>query len=544
MTTDRSSFAKATLQLSALLEHEDMVGLEAKLLELSMPVVCSQDFIDFCRERRENRLVIMLATIAQANGYGAHWAGRVLDLYQSAMQSNPVGSLAQLPDSHVLRQALAVWVGGENLPLNCAKWGKRRVGSDADVELAVGFLLDHDRTRAAVDLILHRWESKSIDPHLLNLVALLISRQAFRKQTEATRAEVIRCARRVYARIENRADMADVRDMTAFLLTENCMHSANPIEATIWAKRVRSPQLRLKASWMEALAICKLGQTLESAQVMDQFFTRMVDQPVDWIQKNFRGQAGNKAYRQTFPLEKAQQALSDLQTALAEIGEKAFICWGTLLGYARVGNFLSHDKDVDVGILSDRNPIDIANHLFQSGTFRPLAVTLTLLDSTYLAVYHVPSAMALDISFFVKREQRLETNIPVSVLGIPRWFSFPHFEVTESEFVGVKTYVPRDVDAFLTTIYGNWRIPDPYFQTMMSSPALTDHGSPEYLVMARIGVHGAFAKDSPQHAMRALNILRQHPGVPAAMSPLLLDRLTDHFASKADQAELEGAEFL
>jgi hypothetical protein len=145
--------------------------------------------------------------------------------------------------------------------------------------------------------------------------------------------------------------------------------------------------------------------------------------------------------------------------------------------------------------------------------------------------------VSIDVSFFIPRNGKLLTNIPVDLMTTPRWFQFEPMEVVPAEFVGIKTHVPKDIDRFLTQAYGHWRIPDPYFWTLTDSLALTDIGSINYLLMARVALVGAFAKNSPEHAFRALNLIKKHRNQPAAMSVELVEELEAHFRAKALAAE-------
>ncbi len=56
---------------------------------------------------------------------------------------------------------------------------------------------------------------------------------------------------------------------------------------------------------------------------------------------------------QTLDRKLARQALLDLKQVLDSAGVEFFLRSGTLLGCMREGNFLEHDKDVDIGVFEE-----------------------------------------------------------------------------------------------------------------------------------------------------------------------------------------------
>jgi hypothetical protein len=413
----------------------------------------------------------------------------------------------------------------------------RPVGSDLDIQLAAAFLLDHGKSQEALELIRQRWSSGRIDAHKLTLLRILLTRHRYASLGRSCREGLIQCTELIYARLTAQQQFPDLQNSAALLLSDNCFYSDDPLRTVEWMKRITDKRMRLKAMFLSSLALAKVGQWELGVQQFDVLLEALIKTPSDWIQENFKAPGGNKAARDNFPLQMAKQALEDLQAVLDGMDKKAFICWGTLLGYARVGNFLSHDKDIDVGIIDETSPMDVVCRLFESGLFKPHGSSLKFEDLCYTAVCHVPTGVSIDVSFFIPRNGKLLTNIPVDLMTTPRWFQFEPMEVVPAEFVGIKTHVPKDIDRFLTQAYGHWRIPDPYFWTLTDSLALTDIGSINYLLMARVALVGAFAKNSPEHAFRALNLIKKHRNQPAAMSVELVEELEAHFRAKALAAE-------
>ena len=65
----------------------------------------------------------------------------------------------------------------------------------------------------------------------------------------------------------------------------------------------------------------------------------------------------------------AAMAINDLITSLNSIGIEPFLVSGTLLGYARSGTVLSHDKDIDIGVFGWDRQFEIVDTLLKSNLF-------------------------------------------------------------------------------------------------------------------------------------------------------------------------------
>jgi hypothetical protein len=205
-----------------------------------------------------------------------------------------------------------------------------------------------------------------------------------------------------------------------------------------------------------------------------------------------------------------------------------FLAWGTLLGYARCGDFLSHDKDIDVGLLGGERAYEAVTLLSASGVFSVDLAGLELDRVDCLPLRHRATGLALDVFFFHPHEQGLSTGVRVD-MGFNERFVFPAFGLKAAQFAGVQTWVPDDVDRHLAAAYGPWRKPDPGFQTLVESPAILEPGSGAHLLIARVTVLHALAKQSGSMGRRMLQVLQRHTGTPHALPAPLARRLLQRF---------------
>lgn len=160
---------------------------------------------------------------------------------------------------------------------------------------------------------------------------------------------------------------------------------------------------------------------------------------------------------------RAAVALTALSAQLDSIGVKAFLISGTLLGYLREGNFISWDKDIDVGVFTaEIKPGDIESAFRQAMEF---SVRRLDFNSDRLRVDHV-NGVKVDIfpHYFDESDGKVWHDGTAT-----RWWNSP-FGLAEIEFLGARQYVPEDPERYLDENYGNWRIPEPNFDARIDAP--------------------------------------------------------------------------
>lgn len=158
--------------------------------------------------------------------------------------------------------------------------------------------------------------------------------------------------------------------------------------------------------------------------------------------------------------------LSAAISAFDEIGIKAFLTYGVLLGAYREHNFISYDPDIDLGVLADDVPEDLHKKLSSFGfkliKYGVLAGSEQVIEETYLY-----GKLHLDIFYYFK-----EGNDYYSIIsrkhenkdwkeanvtdGFPCDRSYvPACDFTKQDFLGLQVYIPTDADGWLRAIYSD-----------------------------------------------------------------------------------------
>lgn len=173
--------------------------------------------------------------------------------------------------------------------------------------------------------------------------------------------------------------------------------------------------------------------------------------------------------------------LSAADKVFSEMGIKAFLTYGALLGAYRDHGFISYDPDIDIGILETEVPTNLHEKMEQAGfhLYRQnvMAETKQVVEETYIY-----KNLHLDIFYYIQEGQDLYSVIQRkhetkewkeanATDGFPCDRSYvPACEFERREFLGLQIWMPVDTDGWLRAIYSdsymtpikNWNAQDGY----------------------------------------------------------------------------------
>jgi hypothetical protein len=159
---------------------------------------------------------------------------------------------------------------------------------------------------------------------------------------------------------------------------------------------------------------------------------------------------------------RAAAAMVDLNTELENMGVRAFLISGTLLGHVRESQFISWDKDIDVGVFT----AEIEPAKLQAAFARSRVFGVRRLDfnSDRLRVNHSNDVMIDVFPHYEGDDDRLWHDGTAT-----RWWNTP-FNLTMVDFLGERQFVPDPPERYLDENYGNWRVPDATFDARIDAP--------------------------------------------------------------------------
>lgn len=183
-------------------------------------------------------------------------------------------------------------------------------------------------------------------------------------------------------------------------------------------------------------------------------------------------------------VQDACEVLLELQSLLDQHAIPFFLAYGTLLGIYRDSELLPHDKDLDIGLNWECSRDHLIKVLRESGRYWVDPKSSN--PKTYhfnFGVIDKKRGISIDFFFFKPDAEYLLSGF--HHLPNPLLWRFNGFDLGEIVYRGRTFKIPSNPERFLIDIYGpNWRIPDPYFDSLVTGYNLTETARPLSLIYA------------------------------------------------------------
>lgn len=155
----------------------------------------------------------------------------------------------------------------------------------------------------------------------------------------------------------------------------------------------------------------------------------------------------------------ARLALVQMKECLDSAGITFFLISGTLLGCIRDDDIISHDKDIDIGVMAGVPLGDVKAAFRGTGRF----TVLPDIHDKLIRVRHANGVMA---DVFVHWEYGGRLYHEGRKTG---WWNTA-FSLVKTDFIGGKYLIPDNAELYLEENYGNWKVPDKNFDTFADTP--------------------------------------------------------------------------
>ena len=509
-------------QIDRLLREQRYQELDGLLAFQASRELLGDEALAAARAMQLAPTVIYLATLGIENlpdpGQRAMW----LEAYRTLGRNAPTDGFLALHKRLPVRWVVQNAISGKKPDLAALRQCKGRLQDWRDAfELAV----DNGRYELLECLTSQLLAQATPVDDWLQLVGMLIERDAMLD----TKHDVLPLARsllRICKRLPDRG-LAYTRTMLALKAANHFRLGGAHAQAIAAAEFISDPDYQLLKMILVSEAYCHLGDMPRSIEWMDRLLHAAAAQPrhaseiMSWHGKV----AALNAPPADFDPESASQALVALQKVLDRSGHKVFLVSGTLLGYAREGRLLAHDKDIDVGVMHWESQFDLVLALADGHEFALDASTMVGAQTYAIAVLHVPTGITIDIFLYHPVGDKLVTGVQ-NQFGYLQKFEFTPFGLKEVDFLGIRVHVPEDVDRNLSENFGaGWRTPDPGYLSHLESPSTMDVGGLVYQLVGRQHCLMAIQKRNPGKLARALDCLARVQDRPCGMKAALLEGL-------------------
>ena len=155
--------------------------------------------------------------------------------------------------------------------------------------------------------------------------------------------------------------------------------------------------------------------------------------------------------------------LRDFYASASEAGVTPFLMWGTLLGCVREGKLLTHDRDIDVGILA----VDYVKKDALVRAMRRRGYDV-IVDKDFKFKFARPNFdLILDVDvFFPWKDMLVCSSLQEDGSYLSEWFAQDAFgTLSQRTFLGVRVFVPDPPESILRAIYGDWQTPRPAYSS-------------------------------------------------------------------------------
>jgi len=532
----------ALINAALLSGDEQALGVAFEGVELTE--LLSQKTIAVVRALGKGPLVILLCTLAEHNDVEALDAKRWLACYQSIARQHLDPELESLGAHHVRRLVLNALSARQPINVNSLTSQKIK-GTPLDMQEAMELLIDHKDWTSAQVLLKHL-KRQLMEKEILGRIASCLSSRhpLYVEASGLPQVDVnYKVLADLYEFCADAAKQAKATDVEIALshLSASALETAGDYAAAVRILDKTDPQGHSVAVQLDsARCCCKQGDFLESIRRLDHVLGLLVENPIQKekisLASSQETRLGESDGEEPFDLKKANKALSDLNAMATSKGTPVFLVSGTLLGCVREGQLLSHDKDIDVGIVGWENQYELCMALQESGLFTVSAQYLKGQDTFYIPVCHNATGMWIDIFVYHPQDEYLVTGVDF-FFGYRQTFAFTPFQLKDVEFLGVDMKIPANAELNLTENYGEWRSPDPDYLSHLESPSTMNKGALPYMLTARLSALSAISflfalppekhKNSIRKLRKVLTLMVQHQQRSGGMKQALIDKLSN-----------------
>jgi hypothetical protein len=442
--------------MDSLTHHVELAGLDIILSPAFLELACQED---------ARSVVVLIATLGEANAQNPAPYRRWLATYQYLQGQIQLDEAAQLcaaaVQGHIGYYTTLLGSARQRTPIDTL--GTFPVRAD-DLEFGINLLVNTGHSSAMVAL-LKAWQS--ID----------------RSDLPWLRACRATAARRPHLHV--RQEAADLANTTQFLVDKAPKQQA----AVLQEMRVQCADLALKAG-NRHLAHLAAQSAFDHDPGVERRFTlakahvlrgdlptavqHMHELLLHTLTAGFAPEPAPELSKPSgFNVLAAEDTLVAVNRLLRAKGLKPFLMSGTLLGYVRHGALLPHDKDIDLGLIGWEHQFTIAQALLEAGHFRIDVAQLSGQNRFLMSAHDVRNGMAVDFFLFHDKGDHYLHGIDFD-MGFTQNFRFSKFDLQEVEFLDNLFYVPDNADRNLTENYGDWRTPATSYVVTVESPALCD----------------------------------------------------------------------
>jgi len=450
----------------------------------------SQDAIAYARIEDKKPLILLLCTLAANNNVEPERAQQWLDVYQSIVNKQLTPNVAQLEKRNVLREVIeSIIKPSEPTLIQIRSF----TGNKREWLESVELCLDSHQWKTAELMICNTSKFQDKKQWYQDLIPILVNRHKHyvneigNKKTDVDYHILIKLYQAcvTYATKDKQFKLAtSMQQLQAGALEVNQKY----IDAIQLLRKIQNKSNPLNTNFSIARCYCKLNKHIECIDYLDKSIDNLVKDKSNSSENE--SQIKTKQEKDNKFESRASKALRDLATISGKKNIPFFLVSGTLLGYAREGKLLSHDKDIDVGIIGWENQYELSLAIKQSGIFSLEVEFLKGKKTYFIPIKHISTGIWIDIFVYHEQDGHFVTGVDF-FFGHQQTFQFSKFDLKEIAFLGVKMHAPSNIEKNLEENFGDWKTPDKGYISHLESPSTMNKQSTDYQITTRMQVLAA-----------------------------------------------------
>ncbi len=166
--------------------------------------------------------------------------------------------------------------------------------------------------------------------------------------------------------------------------------------------------------------------------------------------------------------QRQHQVIKDIERLVLMHQLPLFMVAGSLLSLVREGDFFLSDKDIDLGLL-DGDFAQVTDLLIKSGYFDDISPPNYFVGYTQLR--HRATGFTVDVTRYHSEAEHIYATWGHISGEVLRQTRFAKFSLREQQFASLRCrlLIPAQTDQYLSSMYGDWRTPDPHFDTVIAA---------------------------------------------------------------------------
>jgi len=452
-----------------MLFREDLRARDAKSLAKNvqaagLDIVLDMKFEDLVCEEDARQVAVLIGSIGEENSDNKLKYIRIKNTYQYLsgqidIEPASMQCCVQNSKSYDFYKALLESIKNSEPSLNINKI----FATADDIEFGIKLLINTGHSHWIFDL-LKKWQSidKTDLPWLKTCRYIVKRGQKASYQIECKNLSIT-CKKLIDLAPKNQAE---VRTQMIIQWSELAYNSKDGLLARI----ASSAAIKIDSSFDQCLLYSKAlilnGDLTQANQSLNSLLLKVTSED----KKTFLAKYDAKE-KGIFDFKSAEATLKTANEILRSKGLKPFLAAGSLLGYARDGEILKHDKDVDIGIIGWENQFLVAQALLETGLFSLDLKNITGPNRFTISTNDLRNGTALDIFLFHDLGDCYLYGIDFDI-GYTLNFKFTKFNLEEVNFLGENFYAPSNIDLHLKENYDDWREPIPGYVVPVESPAV------------------------------------------------------------------------